>query len=300
MNRLSKILVIVAAIVVLGLSVFLIYWFTRTKKLKRSNDEEFGVKNSNNKRSFVAPVEDDFKLKKEQAGDWRNDSDKRIKFSIWNAMYRDWARLATALDIKYHQIAGNLLGIVRDGELMQWDSDMDIAVSNEDVDKLISYASRNHDGEATLKFRSERGSKFFLGDAAKPVPGGRFRMSANLPEHMVQIFYTPSKDDPEFTPEMHEYFNRHSNSTLWHIDIVSPTTTKACPDPWTPDCAYTSDRVRCDMGGIQTWCPKDAVNRLAAKYGKNWIMRPYCRDRKSNEWLQKGTPALARGDYTCF
>ena len=304
MNTTSKLLIVLAIVAVIGISCIAIcFTCTNRDKYNKSNEEYHADhdKHDNDKPNEEALSQSERRRREvdygKNVGEWHSDSDARMKIKIWKAMYQDWARLADALDIKYHHTCGNLIGIVRDGDLMPWDDDMDVSVCNEDLDKLILYASSSHEGMEPAKFRSERGSKFFRGYDSLPVPGGRFTIAACLPEHMVQATYVPPEDSPTFTPEMRAFFYKNNKHNLWHIDIVSSITGEAVP--FWRNTAYT-ERTPCKMGDIQTWCPKDSKNYINTLYGNNWNVRPYCKDNASNEWLKKETPALIPNDYSCL
>jgi len=68
-------------------------------------------------------------------------------------MLKDVTNLLDELDIRYFLEFGTLLGIVREGRLLPWDTDLDISITDDNLQKLIDNKRKFWDIGYRIKFR---------------------------------------------------------------------------------------------------------------------------------------------------
>jgi hypothetical protein len=145
---------------------------------------------------------------------------------------------------------GSLLGAMRDGTLIPWDTDVDVAVAEKDRARLAALA---RDWPAGASPSCPVGWR--LEDAAR-----RGDKSARMPPFRLWST-TPHSVWPELT--------------AWaDIEVRA-------------DAEATNARVLCWLASVKTWCPplRAAQAELAALYGAEWRRPLYTWDAKLRRWV---------------
>lgn len=152
-------------------------------------------------------------------------------------------------DITYVLTDGSLLGALREGAIIPWDADVDVAVAAADRGKLAAL------------------SEAWASSAAASCPGS-WRLRATWRER------TPERPAPDFRLESDVKQRVFPDLNYW-ADMELHAEDE-----------FFAGRTPCKLSGVAAWCPAQsfAEAKLAELYGPDWRRPKYAWSEADKRW----------------
>jgi hypothetical protein len=200
-----------------------------------------------------------------------------------------WTYLAASLDLRYVTVFGSLLGCLRNGKIIPWDKDMDVAIDR-DTAVLLGYLALTSAPRFTLN-----GITIELNSAVadhQPWKNGETRLIVN--QHRV-------RNKPGYGPRYNrkgEVVDSHEDSVSFagpfarlvsyvegdgttHMDVFcveefnghyGEEATEVGPER----ASFPKKVEACELEGYQVWCPskEDYEPVLVDNYGEDYLYPP--------------------------
>jgi hypothetical protein len=208
-----------------------------------------------------------------------------------------WTYLAAALDLRYVALFGTLLGCLRNGKIIPWDTDMDIAVDR-DTAVLLSYLALNSPPRFTLN-----GITIELNSAVadhQPWQSGETRLIVNRQRALNLPGYGPrynrkgevvdsQEDSVSFAGPFARLVSYVEGDGTSHMDLFcveefaghyGEEATEVGPER----ASFPKKVEACELEGYAVWCPskEDYEPVLVYNYGEQYLSPPRHRDLQEN------------------
>ncbi len=164
------------------------------------------------------------------------------------AMLHDICRILDKANIHYILEAGTLLGVVREQQLLPWDTDLDLTVIEKDVTTVLRHRWKFWlAGYRTRLRRYDKDTGPFKKGMPRLLKVQTRRFLFFKKSNLMDIFFKYDMD------------GRYQ----WTIADRNPIIKKSPKH-------YYDNRKKIHFDGADFWCPEDSEGYLEYHYGKDW------------------------------
>ncbi|ELR21528.1 uncharacterized protein ACA1_225940 [Acanthamoeba castellanii str. Neff] len=205
-------------------------------------------------------------------------SHPRLRYLIYR-----WVRLADTLEWRYVAVAGTLLAALRNGRIIPWDSDLDIAIDRETGEMIRDLAAGHPQATSSGQLWSSIDGISIEWNTAvarhQPWHDGEVRLIVNehramdLPGDGLRYNRTgdvvPSQEDSVSFVGPFARLVAYIDGHTAHMDVYGTDATEVGPQR----ASFPRKIVPCPLEGQVMWCPSaaDYEPMLQHTYGKDYM-----------------------------
>lgn len=174
-------------------------------------------------------------------------------------LLRSWVHLAKKINMSYFLTSGSLLSVVRDGELVPMEVDMDVMIEHKDVDLLMPYRTKR-----PVQLFKDKTTRLVLQEDWRQ-PGSRRRI--------LKCDNTPSPSYNGlcgFRYILGRLIKDRSYIDIYQYDLILKDNKTCVEDMWNKyDYSSIFPLRQCELINVTTVCPSRPFDVLHKFYGKN-------------------------------
>lgn len=185
-----------------------------------------------------------------------NSCEDRTDIDLYRQILKFWVQTANKLNISYFLTAGTLIGIMRDGELIPWDHDIDIMLLHQDTEKLEP-------------LKSSRPVEFLTDYKVRIILQEQWRLPGKNRE--IRTCENKTSDSYSGICGFRYILGRVLKNTAYMDMYEYRIKDRTVTDEWN---TYKYDDIypltKCNFMGVEALCPRNPLPILHHFYGPNF------------------------------